>query len=761
MSESRPGAGAGLRASVLVLMLVGAGVWVARSRVSTDPEPAPTPESIPASASVKDTSTKAKTEEPAASIADVEPAIPASADEAEGILPTESQIRPKVSELPMGSSVVGGVPSTELGGLGKGSLGSRGAGIGGGGTALGYGGLGTKGRGSGASGYGGSTTLGTLSSGSGGSAVGGIVGTKSAPGRRTSTAQRRSETAPMDATLAVVPRAESPPSTGTMTQTSADARSTFAADVDTGSYTYARSQLKVRRLPDPASVRVEEFVNYFRYDYAQPKRGELLGVDAELVPHPTVDGRHLLRIGVQAKTVAKDDRKPVRLTFLVDTSGSMRGPDRLGLAQQSMAHTLRGLGAEDTVSIVTYAGSTQVVLPPTPATQRATIERAIQQLRSGGGTAMDSGMSLAYQQAEQSYAEGAENRVIVMSDGDANIGRTSADEMLETIRRHAEGGITLTTVGFGTGNYQDWRMERLADAGDGVYVYIDSFDEAKRVFGQHLGSTLESVARDVKLQVSFDPSVVRSWRQVGYENRQIADQDFRNDAVDAGEVGSGHQVTALYELELAFGTRLRAPLGAVHLRAKPPGPDRPAEEWEHELRPRTASSLADAGPDTRLALAAMFLAEGLAEREAVPLGKALVLSRELSGDGRKDATELETLAQVALDHVDVAVQYTLGPVKTQGELDETMVRDELDRFSSRFESCYQVELRRRPESTGELSVRVVLAGDGAVEKAVVRRKSFESPNLEACVLDRFQQMRFVNPQKEVAVLEVPLRFSPG
>jgi len=437
------------------------------------------------------------------------------------------------------------------------------------------------------------------------------------------------------------------PRSDVWTLTASDARSTFAADVDTGSYTFARRMLRHGRLPSPETVRVEEFVNFFRYDYRQPTGSDPLAVDAEVVAHPSEAGRHIVRIGVQSKTVAPANRRPVRLTFLVDTSGSMRGRDRLQLVQGAMRQALLGLGEEDTVSIVTYAGSTEVVLPPTSALHRREISGAINDLSARGGTAMDSGMALAYAQAEASYAEGAENRVIVLSDGDANIGNTSTEGMLETIRRHAEGGITLTTVGVGGGNYQDAHMEQLADAGDGVYVYLDSAEEAGRVFGEQLGATLESVARDVKLQVEFDPVAVRSWRQVGYENRQIADQDFRNDAVDAGEVGSGHQVTALYEVELADDWASQSRIAQIFLRAKPPGPDRPAREWSHSISPESVERDRVASPDTRMALAGMYLADALHERDAAALDRSSALAVTLARDGRGGADELLTLIEAA------------------------------------------------------------------------------------------------------------------
>jgi len=612
-----------------------------------------------------------------------------------------------------------------------GGLGSRGTGLGGGGSANGLGGLATKGRGSGASGYGkGAVSLGTK--GHSGSVFGGGSVASQAPG----TAVVSSETA--------------------LTLTSEDPLSTFAADVDTGSYTFARRLLRAGSLPQASTVRVEEFVNFFKYDYRQPRGDEPLAVDAELVPHPTKVGRHVLRVGVQAKKVEKADRKPVRLTFLVDTSGSMRGRDRLGLAQKAMKHTLHGLGDEDTVAIVTYAGSTQVVLPPTPATQRVAIRRGIEDLAAGGGTAMNSGMALAYEQAEASYAEGAENRVVVLSDGDANIGRTGVDDMLKTIRRHAEGGITLTTVGFGTGNYQDARMEQLADAGDGAYVYIDGLEEALRVFGRDLGATLESVARDVKLQVDFDPAVVKGWRQVGYVNRQIADQDFRNDAVDAGEVGSGHQVTALYEVELTPNWQLTSKLGRVNLRAKPPGPDRPAKEWSEGLPTSLFRGLEDASPDTRMALAAMHLADALHDRDGAALDRADALARRLEADGRRGADEVLELSRAA--------RGLLGPggATEQGAVPGDVVKQVFRRNAKQLKYCYERELTKVPGLAGEMEVKFVIAASGYVSRSTVVASTMGNAAVERCVEQRVLRMRFPEPEGGgVAVVQYPLVFKPS
>ncbi len=515
------------------------------------------------------------------------------------------------------SGAVLGLLGTESG---TGGLGTRGSGYGGGGTALGSASLGGRGAGLGTKGRGASS--------------GDLVGLRGA--RQAAAAAR--------AALVVDPdggRAAADPAT--LVATADDPRSTFAADVDTGSYTLARRALREGRLPDPETVRVEEFLNVWRYDYPAPA-GAPVAAHTTLVPHPDRPGRHLLQVGIQARTVAPADRKPVRLTFLVDVSGSMRGRDRLGLIQEALHHAIDRLGPEDSVAIVTYAGRTEVLAPPTPTTRRATLHRAVDRLTSGGGTDMGSGVALAYAQAEQSWMEGAENRVIVLSDGDANLGATRAEDILQTIRRHAEGGITLTTIGVGTGNYRDAMMERLADAGDGAYAYLDGPEEARRVLGTELGATLETVARDLKIQLDFDPAVVQGWRQIGYANRQVADRDFRNDAVDAGEVGSGHQVTALYELALAPGWDAHPSLGTVRLRAKPPGPDRPAEEWSRAVPARRGDPT---DGDVALATAAMHLALGLSTRSPAALAASRQEAARLAAAGRTGADELVDLAHRA------------------------------------------------------------------------------------------------------------------
>lgn len=383
---------------------------------------------------------------------------------------------------------------------------------------------------------------------------------------------------------------------------------TFAADVDTASYTVTRRKLREGYLPPTAAVRAEEFINYFPYEYQQPRRDEPFAVDVEAAQSPLSADRTLLRVGVQGKKVRLDERKPVNLTFLVDTSGSMRGADRLELVKQTIELLTTELQDGDTLAIATYSGSTRVVLDPTPVSQREAILRAVRGLGAGGSTAMGAGIELAYSLADRSYRPGTVNRVIIASDGDANVGQTSHTELSKFIRGYAEKGVTLTTLGFGNGNYQDTMMERLANDGDGSYFYVDSLTESRRLFVDKLSSTMETIAKDVKLQVDFDPSVVRAYRLIGYENRHVANRDFRNDKVDAGEIGSGHQVTALFEVILEDGAKGR--IGAVRIRNKAPGADSPAVERSYSIEVGPSSPrLANASRQLRLQAAVAGFAE--------------------------------------------------------------------------------------------------------------------------------------------------------
>jgi Ca-activated chloride channel family protein len=421
-----------------------------------------------------------------------------------------------------------------------------------------------------------------------------------------------------------------------------DPWSTFAADVDNGSYTMTRRKLIEGYLPPQAAVRAEEFVNYLPYEYARPPEGAPFGVDVEMAHNPWSE-THIVRIGVQGKRVLEDRRKPVHLTFLVDTSGSMQSSDKLPLVKRALTMLSEELEDGDTVSLVVYAGSAGLVLPPTPVSQRAKILQALAQLEAGGSTAMGAGIELAYRQARASYEDGAVNRVIIASDGDANVGQTDHASLSKMIRGYAEDGITLTTLGFGEGNYRDTTMEQIANDGDGNYFYLDSEREAQRVLVDKMTSTLEVIAKDVKIQVEFSPETVRSYRLIGYENRDVADRDFRNDAVDGGEIGSGHQVTALYEVRW---TGEPGPLGRVRIRHQAPGPDAPHVERDYALAPEVNADVDAASRQFRMALASATFAEilrGSPYAEEVSLADVQWLAR---GAARAEYPEDSELVQL-------------------------------------------------------------------------------------------------------------------
>ena len=427
------------------------------------------------------------------------------------------------------------------------------------------------------------------------------------------------------------------------TETVKDPLSTFAADVDTAAYTVARRYLNQGSLPPASAVRVEEFVNYFKYKYTPPESGAFT-VHMEAAPSPFSDKRHFVRVGVQGKVISRSQRKPAHLVFLVDTSGSMQPQDRLPLAKEAMKVAIKNLNENDTVAIVTYAGGTRDVLSPTAATDHKRIFNAIDSLESGGGTAMGSGMELAYKHAVKKASGNVVSRVIVLTDGDTNIGpNLNADSMLESVRKYVAEGVTMTTVGFGMGNYRDDLMEKLADKGNGNCFYVDSFREAKKVFETQLTGTLEVIAKDVKLQVEFNPAAVRRYRLLGYENRDVADNDFRNDKVDAGEIGAGHNVTAVYEVELTGDTK--EALATVRVRAKAPNGTEASEQAFPFQRSLLRPSLEAASPDFRFALAVAATGDILRNNPAAE-GWSLATAQKLAegaASGDADRTEFVRL----------------------------------------------------------------------------------------------------------------------
>jgi len=330
-----------------------------------------------------------------------------------------------------------------------------------------------------------------------------------------------------------------------------DHLSTFAVDVDTASYTVMRRYVGDGYLPPDESVRVEEYVNYFEQDYEAPAEGEgAFAIHLEGAPSLYGGERyHMVRVGLKGYEIPPEARKDVVLTFVIDVSGSMDMENRLELVKDALWLLVEELRPTDEIGIVVYGSRARVVLEHTPVEHSRHILRAIDRLQPEGATNAEEGLVVGYSLAARAFDPEAINRVILCSDGVANVGNTGPDSILEQIRDHAERDIYLTTVGFGMGNYNDVLMEQLADNGDGFYAYVDTLKEAERVFVHDLTSTLQVIARDAKIQVDFNPAVVSRYRLIGYENRDVADEDFRNDAVDAGEIGVGHSVTALYEIK--------------------------------------------------------------------------------------------------------------------------------------------------------------------------------------------------------------------
>ncbi len=324
--------------------------------------------------------------------------------------------------------------------------------------------------------------------------------------------------------------------------------STFSIDVDAASYTNLRRMITNGYLPPADAIRIEELINYFDYNYSAPKNGAPFSVNTEISPAPWNPDHHLVQIGIQAERIKADNLPPSNLVFLIDVSGSMSSDDKLPLLKRGLKLLVNELREEDYVSLVAYADGSQVVLPPTSGSNKDTIIDALEQLRPGGSTAGSEGIIQAYAVAKKQYRKKSNNRVILTTDGDFNVGVSEDDELISLIEGKRDDGIFLSVLGFGTGNLKDSKMEQIANHGNGNYFYINNLLDAKKVLISEMGGTLVTIAKDVKIQVEFNPQNVQAYRLIGYENRVLADEDFNNDKIDAGELGSGHTVTALYEI---------------------------------------------------------------------------------------------------------------------------------------------------------------------------------------------------------------------
>ncbi len=326
--------------------------------------------------------------------------------------------------------------------------------------------------------------------------------------------------------------------------------STFSIDVDGASYSNTRRFISQNQLPPKDAVRVEEFVNYFEYNYPQPVDGKPFNVITNSATCPWNEQHHLVQIALQGKKIPFEELPPCNLVFLVDVSGSMDDDAKLPLVKRSLKALTKQLRSKDHIALVVYAGAAGQVLPSTSGDEKETIDDAIDHLKAGGSTAGGAGLELAYKIAEENFESKSSNRIILCTDGDFNVGASSDAEMTRLIESKRDAGIYITVLGFGMGNYKDSKMETIADHGNGNYFYIDNYDEAKKVLVTQLDGTLYTIAKDVKIQVEFNPALVKTYRLIGYENRALNKEDFTNDKKDAGEIGAGHTVTAFYEIEL-------------------------------------------------------------------------------------------------------------------------------------------------------------------------------------------------------------------
>jgi len=393
---------------------------------------------------------------------------------------------------------------------------------------------------------------------------------------------------------------------------------TLSIDTDTGSYANVRRFLNNGSLPPTDAVRVEELINYFNYDFKNAKKqgNAPFLVTTEVVKSPWHATNRIVKIGIKAEDVlaAKQNQPAANLVFLVDVSGSMNSDDKLQLAKASLKMLTKQLRAQDTITLITYAGNTEVVLPATPGNQTPKILNAIDNLSANGSTNGEAAIKLAYQQAEENFKKQGINRILMLTDGDFNVGVSNVKDMLDIIRNNRDKGISLSTLGFGQGNYNDHMMEQVADNGNGNYSYIDSLSEAKKVLIDEMSSTFNTVAKDVKIQLEFNPAAVSEWRLIGYENRLLAKEDFNNDKVDAGELGAGKSVVALFEVTPTGAKGLLEPsryqntttvsgqnkneLGFLKIRYKSPDAD-----TSKLLNFPIANKVTTASADTNLAMA--------------------------------------------------------------------------------------------------------------------------------------------------------------
>ena len=420
-----------------------------------------------------------------------------------------------------------------------------------------------------------------------------------------------------------------------------DHLSTFAVDVDSASYTIARKYLHDGNVPPDKAIRTEEFINYFDYGYRPPEK-ETFGIYIEGAPSKFGKNCNLLKIGLKGRKVVPDQRKNAILTFVIDVSGSMQREDRLGLVKKSLRLLVDQLTENDKIGIAIYGSRGEVLMEHKGLNEKTEILLAIDRLVAAGSTFAEEGIRKGYELASKAYKEGYINRIILCSDGVANVGKTGADGILEVIKSYKEKGITLSSIGFGMGNFNDVLLEKLGDKGDGHYAYVDTIAEAKRIFVENLTGTLQVIAKDTKVQVDFNPEVARSYRLLGYENRDVADDKFRDDKEDGGEVGAGHSVTALYEVK--FWPDKEGKLATVYIRYKKDETGEVEEVNREITKADFKESFDETSTNFRLAATVAEFAEILKKSywaKGSDLGDVLTLAQEVLEEKKDDADIIE------------------------------------------------------------------------------------------------------------------------
>jgi len=426
--------------------------------------------------------------------------------------------------------------------------------------------------------------------------------------------------------------------------------STFSIDVDNASYSNIRRMINEGRTVDKNAVRIEEMVNYFKYDYPQPQNNHPFSINTEYSDSPWNPKHKLLKIGLQGKSVSMNNLPPSNIVFLIDTSGSMDEDNKLPLLKESLKILLNQLKAQDKVGIVVYAGSAGVILPSTSASEKSEILEAFDQLTAGGSTAGGEGIELAYKLAKENFIKGGNNRVVLATDGDFNVGTSSVANLETLIEEKRKTGIFLTCLGYGMGNYKDDKMETLADKGNGNYAYIDNLQEANKFLGKEFAGNIYTIAKDVKVQIEFNPKYVQSYRLIGYENRKLRNEDFTDDRVDAGELGSGHTVTALYEIiptdtrseflpketQLKYSSNNASKgfgndLATVKFRYKKPDGDK-SIEFIQEIK-NSNSGIASASPDFKFATSVAWFGLILRDSKLIK-NKNLSAVEDLAKEGK-------------------------------------------------------------------------------------------------------------------------------